>query len=379
MSGSCDVRLGGQRTAPPSVPSYAPAVGDVTAPGSGGAATDPAGIDVAAVTAWLEAEVGLAGPFSFTRLAGGHSNLTYRVVDATGAVVTLRRPPLGHLLPTAHDMGREHRIIRALHPTPVPVAEPLGHCQDATVTGAPFYVMEFVEGVVLHTADLARQAFDEVQRRRAGESFVDVLADLHDVDPVAVGLGELGRHEGYVARQLKRWYAQWQQSKTRELPAVDEVHDALAGSIPPQGPARVVHGDFRLGNCITDRDAGDVLAVLDWEIATLGDPLADLGYVLATWSEPSDVDPPVNAPTQVPGFPSRADVRERYAARSGRDLADIDFYVSFAAWKSACINEGVYARYLAGALDTTGIDLDGMRATVDRYASMAADIAASRR
>jgi aminoglycoside phosphotransferase (APT) family kinase protein len=259
------------------------------------------------------------------------------------------------------------------------VAQPLGHCQDASVTGAPFYVMEFVDGVVLHTADHARQAYDEAQRLRAGESFVDVLADLHDVDPVAVGLGELGRHEGYVARQLKRWYAQWQQSKTRELPAVDEVHDALAASIPRQGPARVVHGDFRLGNCITDRGTGEVLAVLDWEIATLGDPARRPRLRAGDVVEPTDADPPPSAPTQVPGFPSRADVRERYAARSGRDLADIDFYISFAAWKSACINEGVYARYLAGALDTTGIDLDGMRATVDRYASMAADIAASRR
>ena len=337
--------------------------------------TDPAGIDVAEVTAWLAANVGSSPPLSFTRLAGGHSNLTYRVVDATGATVTLRRPPLGHLLPTAHDMGREHRLISALHPTPVPVARPLGHCQDATVTGAPFYVMEFVEGVVLHTSEIARQALDEGQRRAAGESFIDVLADLHDVDPEAVGLGDLGRHDGYIARQLKRWYAQWQQSKTRELPAVDEVHDLLAANIPPQGPARVVHGDFRLGNCITDATTGTVLAVLDWEIATLGDPLADLGYVLATWTEPDEPGPPVNVPTQVPGFPTRAEVEERYAARSGRDLAGIDFYVSFSAWKSACINEGVYARYLGGALDTTGVDLDGMRATVEGHARKAADLA----
>ena len=360
------------------MPSYAPAVGDVTAPGTGGAATDPAGIDVAAVTRWLEAEVGLAGPFTFTRMAGGHSNLTYRVVGTSGDPVTLRRPPLGHLLPTAHDMGREHRIISALHPTPVPVARPLGHCQDPAVTGAPFYVMELVEGVVLHTADIARRDHDEAQRWRAGESFVDVLADLHEIDPAGVGLGDLGRHDGYVARQLTRWYGQWQQSKTRELPAVDEVHDRLAATIPDTGPARVVHGDYRLGNCITSRTTGDVLAVLDWEIATLGDPLADLGYVLATWAEPTDADPLPSAPTQVPGFPTRKEVQERYARRSGRDLTDIDFYVSFAAWKTACINEGVYARYLAGALDTTGVDLDGLRATVDRSAATAAELVDAR-
>jgi aminoglycoside phosphotransferase (APT) family kinase protein len=353
-------------------------VDDATGPGTGGGGTAPAGIDVPAVTRWLEAHVGLAGPFTFSRLAGGHSNLTYRVVGASGDAVTLRRPPLGHLLPTAHDMGREHRIISALHPTDVPVARPLGHCTDPEVTGAPFYVMEFVEGVVLHTADIARQDHDEAQRRRAGESFVDVLADLHDIDPDEVDLGGLGRHEGYVARQLARWYGQWQQSKTRELPTVDRVHDRLAATIPDAGPARVVHGDYRLGNCITSRSTGEVLAVLDWEIATLGDPLADLGYVLATWAEPTDVDPPPSAPTQVPGFPTRLEVQERYARRSGRDLADIDFYVSFAAWKSACINEGVYARYLAGALDATGVDLDGLRATVDRYAAVAAELADAR-
>lgn len=330
---------------------------------------------MANVTAWLVANVDVTPPFSFTRLAGGHSNLTYRVDDARGTSVTLRRPPLGDLLATAHDMGREHRIISALHPTAVPVARPLGHCQDVEVTGAPFYIMDFVEGTVLHSAETARQDYDEQQRRRAGESCIEVLADLHDVDPVEAGVGDLGRHEGYVTRQLRRWYGQWQQSKTRELPAIDEVHAALAATIPEQGPARIVHGDFRLGNCMTDAASGDVLAVLDWEIATLGDPLADLGYVLATWAEPGDHDPPVQSPTLAEGFPTRAQVLERYAARSGRDVSGVDFYVCFSAWKSACIYEGVYARYLNGGLDTTGVDVEGRRVAVDRWAAMAGDVA----
>jgi len=340
---------------------------------------DAAGIELAKVTAWLAANVDITPPFSFTRLAGGHSNLTYRVEDAGGTSVTLRRPPLGELLATAHDMGREHRIISALHPTAVPVARPLGHCQDPDVTGAPFYVMDFVEGTVLHSAESAQRSYGEEQRRRAGESCIEVLADLHDVDPVAVGQGDLGRHEGYVARQLKRWYGQWQQSKTRDLAAIDEVHDVLAATIPEQGPVRIVHGDFRLGNCITDSASGDVRAVLDWEIATLGDPLTDLGYILATWAEPDEHDPPVGSPTQAEGFPSRAEVLERYAARSGRDVSNIDFYVSFSAWKSACIYEGVYARYLNGGLDTTGVDVEGRRIAVERYAAMAAGVARSLR
>jgi aminoglycoside phosphotransferase (APT) family kinase protein len=334
----------------------------------------PAGIDVGPVTTWLEKHVGLTGPLTFERCMGGHSNLTYKISDATGRHVVLRRPPLGHLLPTAHDMSREWRIIYALQETPVPVPPALGWCDDPDVTGAPFYVMGFVDGHVLHDSATAERVYDETQRRRVGESFVDVLAALHDVDPDAVGLGELGRKEGYVARQLKRWYGQFEQSKTEELPLVDQIHDFLAARIPEQGPARIVHGDYRLGNCLSNAVDG-ILAVLDWEICTLGDPLADVGYVLATWAERVDGDVDVSAPSVLPGFPTRAQVLERYAERSGRDLSLIDFYVSFSHWKSACIVEGVYARYLAGALDPTGIDLPAYHRRVERAARLAADAA----
>ena len=332
----------------------------------------PRGIDVAAVTAWFRDHVaGVTPPLAFDLIPGGHSNLTYKITDAAGAAYVLRRPPLGHVLPTAHDMGREHRIISALGPTAVPVPPTLGYCADASVIGAPFYVMGYVPGEVLHDVTIAVRALDETQRRSTGECFVDVLADLHAVDPDAVGLGDLGRKEGYIARQLKRWYGQFQQSKTRELPSVDRVHDVLAARTPEQSRATVVHGDYRLGNCITQLP-GRIAAVLDWEICTLGDPLADLGYVLATWSNSTDATAAAaGAPSLAPGFPSRDEVLERYARRSGRDVTRIDFYVAFACWKSACIIEGVYSRYLGGALGKTSVDVDAFRTQVDTFAQLA--------
>jgi len=337
-------------------------------------ATAPAGIVVSGVTAWLEKHVGVQPPLEFERCMGGHSNLTYAITDANGRRVVLRRPPMGHLLPTAHDMSREWRIIYALQDTPVPVPPALGFCDDADVTGAPFYVMGHMSGHVMHDASIARSVYGEAERRRAGESFVDVLAALHDVVPDEVGLGELGRKEGYIARQLKRWYGQWEQSKTRELPLVDQMHDFLASHTPEQGPARVVHGDYRLGNCIS-ADDGTILAVLDWEICTLGDPLADVGYVLATWAEHGDPGAESVGPSSLPGFPSRGEVLSRYAERSGRDVSLIEFYVAFSHWKSACIVEGVYARYLQGALDPGELDLDAYKLRVDKAAELAAEAA----
>ena len=330
------------------------------------------GVQVGRVTDWFERHVdGATPPLGFELIAGGHSNLTYKVTDAAGNRFVLRRPPLGHVLATAHDMGREHRIISALGPTPVPVAPALAFCDDADVNGAPFYVMGYVDGHVIRDADGARATFTEAQRRAAGHSLVDVLADIHAVDPDDVGLGDLGRKEGYIERQLRRWHGQWEQSKTRDLPVVDEVHAALASSMPDQGPASIVHGDYRLDNCMLD-DEARVVAVLDWEICTLGDPLADVGLLLVYWTEPTDEHPALlTAPTVVEGFPGRAELLARYAERSGRDVGAVDYYVAFGYWKLACIIEGVYARYLGGAMGRTGTGFEGFAEQVERLAQAA--------
>ncbi len=338
--------------------------------------TDIKGVDEAKVTAWFEANIpGATGPLRFDLIAGGHSNLTYRATDATGHAYVLRRPPLGQVLATAHDMSREHKIISALGPTNVPVAPALGLCTDESVNGAPFYVMDFVDGRVLRDASAARDITPEA-RRTASLSIADTLAGIHAIDPDAVGLGDLGKKDGYIARQLKRWYSQFQQSQTRELTAVDEVHDALSARIPEQGPACIVHGDYRLDNCMTDAD-GNVIAVLDWEICTLGDPLADVGLLMVYWTEATAASPMLlTAPTTVEGFLSRKEVLDRYAESSGRDLSQIDFYVAFGYWKLACIVEGVYARYVGGAMGNDAAGFEGFATQVERCAEMAADAVA---
>ncbi|HEV7757836.1 MAG TPA: phosphotransferase family protein [Acidimicrobiales bacterium] len=322
----------------------------------------PTGIDAGNVTEWFVAHApGVAPPLTFRLIAGGRSNLTYRVEDTAGHAWVLRRPPLGHVLPTAHDMGREHRIISALAPTDVPVPGVIGLCDDEAVNGAPFYVMDFVEGAVLRGQDVTAALGPEA-RAHAGHQIPDVLARIHAVDPDAVGLGELGRKEAYIERQLRRWHRQWEGSKTRELPVVDEVHAALSERIPEQGPAAIVHGDYRLDNCLVGPD-GAITAVLDWELCTLGDPLADVGLLLVYWSEPGDGYTALgDSATLLDGFPTRAQLSERYAERSGRDLSQVDYYVAFGYWKLACILEGVYARYRAGVMgEASGFEAFGQQ------------------
>ena len=311
----------------------------------------PAGIREPQVSAWLTAHIaGATAPFVFELIAGGHSNLTFKVTDALGNRYVLRRPPLSHALASAHDMGREHRIISALHDSQVPVAPALGLCVDIEVNEAPFYVMSFVDGLIIRDNETARRELTEATRLHASNSLIDTMVKIHHVVPSEVGLGELGRHEGYIERQLKRWYGQWNASKTRELPAIDRVHDELLMRIPAQGPATIVHGDYRLDNCMIDAQ-GNIAAVLDWELCTLGDPMADLGLLMVYWTGPDD-DAGANnfATTTAPGFLNRQQLAERYAQVSGRDISHLDFYVSFAYWKLACIIEGVYARYISGAM-----------------------------
>jgi aminoglycoside phosphotransferase (APT) family kinase protein len=316
-----------------------------------GAEAGVPGIEVEATTAWFAANVPEARPpLTFRLIAGGRSNLTYLVLDSAGGSWVLRRPPLSGVLPSAHDMGREHRIISALRDTPVPVPEAIGLCQDPSVLGAPFYVMGYVDGIVPRDEPTVAAAFDERQRAVAARSLVEVLVALHEVDPVAVGLGDLGRRDGYIERQLRRWSRQWEQSKTRELPAMEEAGRRLAARVPAQqGPGTIVHGDYRLDNLILE-PAGRVLAVLDWELCTLGDPLADIGLLMVYWSEPGDDVLPLDSTvTALPGFPRAAEVAASYASSSGRDLSELDFYVAFGYWKLAAILEGVYARSAAGA------------------------------
>ena len=337
--------------------------------------SDIAGIDVPSVTAWLEAHVpGAKGPFTFSFIAGGHSNLTFAVTGANGGRYVLRRPPLGHVLASAHDMGREHRIISGLRDSPVPVAPALGYCDDPAVNGVPFYVMGFVDGHVIRDAATATAVLSPQARRRASESIVDTMAAIHSVDLRSAGLHDLGRHEDYIARQLRRWYSNWNSQKTRELPAVDHVHEALLQRIPPQGSATIVHGDYRLDNCMVN-DEGEIVAVLDWEICTLGDPLADLGLLMVYWTGPDDeASAWTGSSTSAPGFLNRNDLVQRYAAASGRDLSQLDFYVAFAYWKLACILEGVYSRYLGGALgDRDPVELLPFKAQVEGAAAKAAE------
>ena len=322
----------------------------------------PEGIDRRGVESWFEANVPEAEPpLSFDRISGGRSNMTFGVRDSAGQAWALRRPPLGKRLGSAHDMGREHRVIAALQDTPVPVPPVVGLCEDESVNGAPFYVMGFVDGPILRSAEEAN-TFDEDQRRAIGERVVDTLVAIHEVDPDAVGLGE-----------LRRWQGQWEKSKTRELPTVDEVHERLSAQIPEQGPATIVHGDYRLDNMIL-APSGEVAAVVDWELCTLGDPLADVGMLLVYWSEEGDDFMPLFAPATIaPGFPKRDEVRQRYAERSGRDLRQIDFFVALGYWKLAIILEGVYARYASGQYGKTDEGFQEFARIVERLADAAKD------
>lgn len=344
------------------------------------ASPEAPGIEPGPLAEWLAAHVaGLVPPFHVALIAAGGSNLTYRVTDAAGRVVALRRPPVTAVLPTAHDVEREWRILRALRAHGgVPVPEPLAFCSDPAVTGAPFFVMEFVDGLILRTpADTA--GFAPSDYLAATESLVDVQVALHALDVDAVGLGDLARaREGYVARQLRRWKRQVDQARVRDLPVLDEVHDALAATIPAEtGPPALVHGDYRFDNTILGPDRR-VAAVLDWELATIGDPVADFAWSICYWADPGDPAPFLEAsPTLDPGFPRRAEVIERYARRSGRDLSALPWLMAFSAWKMGCIVEGVHARRRRGARGgaTTGDPATIARRADGFFAHAAATVA----
>lgn len=332
--------------------------------------SDPPGFAGAIALPWIERQLGpLQRPVEVVQLTGGRSNLTYRVTGAEGTTCVLRRPPMGTVLPTAHDMQREHRILAALGGTGFPVPRVHGYRPPSDET-AEFYVMDYVGGHILEHVDDAA-ALTVAARRTAGESLVDALIDLHRIEPETVGLGDLGRRTGYVERQLRRWSRQWELTKTEEVPEMAAVHGWLAEHVPPEGEGAIVHGDVRFGNAVFSDD-GQLSALLDWELCTLGDPLADVGYLLLTWDEPGDdVAVRPDGPTRLPGFPGRREALERYASRSGRDVSRIDYYITLQAWRLACINQGVYSRYLSGDSGMASTDIEAIKRSVDRLVDVA--------
>jgi aminoglycoside phosphotransferase (APT) family kinase protein len=307
------------------------------------------GLDLGKLQAYLDSP-----PLTATMFAGGRSNLTYAVTDGANRWV-LRRPPLGHVLPTAHDMAREHKVLDALSKAGFPVPAPVRLCTDADVIGAPFYLMEHVDGQIYRSAD----GLDAAAFRELNFTLVDTLADLHSLDPTTIGLADFGRPEGFNARQVRRWKQQLDASRSRELTGIEELHARLATDIPAGGPGAVVHGDFRLDNVLISAEL-TVNAVLDWEMSTLGDPLSDLALMLVYARRPLlELDGRAVAPVDVPGHPTLDEISARYAERSKRDVGDLHWYVAFAAFKLAVILEGVHYRYTKGQTVGAGFDTVG--------------------
>jgi aminoglycoside phosphotransferase (APT) family kinase protein len=345
----------------------------------------PPGLDLEALAAYLAPVVGgLAGPLRGEVIPGGRSNLTYLVDDGERRFV-VRRPPLAHVLPTAHDMQREYTITSALNGTDIPVPRLVAQCTDTSVIGAPFYVMEWLDGHVIRDALPAEFAPTPATRRAMSAALVDTLARLHAVVPSEVGLAEFGHPEGFLARQVRRWWQQWEASKTRELPAIETLHRRLDETLPAQSAPGIVHGDYRLDNVMYARtDPSRIVAVLDWEMSTVGDPLCDLGLLLVYWADSAD-EPAARtlhgrALTVDDGFFKRADILAAYAQTSARDLGALEWYVALGAYKLAIIAEGINARFLMGMTVGEGFDhvgemvpaiVDGALETLSKLGSTA--------
>ncbi|MFL5824005.1 MAG: phosphotransferase family protein [Solirubrobacteraceae bacterium] len=279
----------------------------------------------------------------------GHSNVTFLL--STGVV--LRRPPRGPLPPSAHDVLREARLLKALEGTPVRVPRVLAVCPDPEVIGAPFYVMEEMHGEVITDTMPAALDSDE-QRGLIADQLIDELVELHAVDWSAIGLEGFGKPSGYLERQLRRFTGLWEHNRTRELAEVEQLATWLAENMPQSPPATIVHGDYRLGNTMFAAEApARLVAILDWEMATIGDPLADLGYMVMHWTRPGDPDSKFNlhTVTRLPGFPTREELVQRYEERSGRSMQALNWYVTLALWKAIVFMEGNYKRALAGSTD----------------------------
>jgi aminoglycoside phosphotransferase (APT) family kinase protein len=328
----------------------------------------PPGLDLVRIRRHLAAVLDTppTGPLSASVIAGGRSNVTYRVTDGVTTWV-VRRPPLGGVLATAHDVGREARVMSALADTDVPVPPVLHLCEDSGVIGAPFVVMDYVDGVVLRTAT-EMSGYSPHQLRQASTLLVDTLLALHRVDPEKVGLARFGKPEGFLERNLRRWATQWRSSRTRDLPVVDRIVDALAADVPAAQRVSIVHGDYRLDNVMFTPDLDRVAAVVDWELSTIGDPLADVGLLL-TYVEVADK---VLGTAVADGLLDASGTLAAYAAGTDLDLARIDWYTAFGVFKLAVILEGVHARYLAGA--TVGEGFETMGSFVPMLAERAATL-----
>jgi aminoglycoside phosphotransferase (APT) family kinase protein len=346
---------------------------------------DLPGLDLEAVTGWLESQgTPLAEPVTASLFTGGRSNVTYRLTGSDGTDLVLRRPPLGHVLPSAHDMVREYRVLSGLGTVDYPVPPTIALCEDPSVTGSPFLVMAHVEGRIVATADDAA-VLSPAERGAISSSLVGALARLHAVDVEAAGLTELGRPEGYLPRQLSRWTKQWELTKTRDLPAMEalrgRIEDALA-PLPVDLPWSLVHGDYRLDNVILAPDGPEVRAVLDWEMSTLGDPLADLALTLVYWTEGSDrgrhLVPVAEHLTDAEGFWGRAQIIDAYATVTGRPMDHLDACTALACFKLAVITESIHARTLSGKqLGTAAGDVHAMGVATEALAELGLRVAES--
>jgi aminoglycoside phosphotransferase (APT) family kinase protein len=336
------------------------------------------GINFETLTPWFREHVAPVDDLQAEIIGHGRSNITYRLTAGGGEWV-LRRPPLSHVLPTAHDMKREFRVISAMKGTDVPAPETIALCEDTAVNGAPFYIMTFVEGYIpLDPADVA-QRYDEAARRHMGEHLIDVLATLHSLEPASVGLGDFGKPQGFITRQVRRFTEQIETSITRDVPELRELSRRLSAATPPESIGTIVHGDYRLDNAIMN-DKGDVVAVLDWEMATLGDPLTDLGILHMYWGEGANAGRPTQpgdvastAVIALPGFPTWDEAKARYAAKSGRSVDDLDFYIVLAHFKLAVILEGIRERFEEGG--TVGGGFEGMAARATALARSGLNVA----
>jgi aminoglycoside phosphotransferase (APT) family kinase protein len=329
------------------------------------ATSAPPGITYETLVPWFNDNVAHVQSLTATVVGHGRSNITYRIEAEGGRSWVLRRPPLSHVQATAHDMGREFRIISALHPVGFPAPKPYALCNDDSIIGAQFYIMEYVDGFIAVNANEVAEKFSEADRKRIGEELIDTLVRLHSYDPSEIGLVDFGKPQGYLERQVRRFSEQLEQIRYRETPEMDELARRLKASIPPERKAGIVHGDYRLDNAILN-EGGHMIAVLDWEMCTLGDSLADMGLLQMYWGGPTSAQVSVGSASvmTLPGFPTWEEAAARYESKSGTSLEGLDFYTVLAHFKLGVILENMYKRFLAGGTVGAGFEVIGQQAVL---------------